>query len=473
MEPPAAGDTGGLDAAVRGSIPPMPRSPDRRLPPRRRSTRAAVARRQPLPPCQRTVPVGGDTLAGAVAAAAAGRLPAGRGRRVRAGSPSAPGGPPRRPSCSAPPTGAPPCSRGRLQLDGAAHVVIEGFDYMGASGVTITNANHNRITRSRFRLGGGTWVSINGTSDSNRFDHNELGPMTAQGHFINPTGLSERTRIDHNYFHDFAPCGGNGCEAISLGCCGAVADAHETFNVVEHNLLVNCDGESEMIGMKSSSNTIRFNTIRTSRGQISFRAGKKNTAHSNYILGGGKPGTQGIRLLDEDHLVYNNYVDVAGFPLRMQHGDVPGFPPIKRARVVHNTFVVNGAAIELGGTSHSVAPAESTFANNLILGSATLDQRARPRIALAGNIAFPMGGTLGVDKPADQIEVLDPQLTRVGEIWRPTRRQPRRRRRLRHLPLRHPRHRRRTPAPAPTSAPTRQPSLRGPLTAADVGPDGP
>jgi poly(beta-D-mannuronate) lyase len=310
---------------------------------------------------------------------------------------------------------------GRVQLNGAAHLVVEGFAYTGGSGVTITNGNHNRITRSRFRLGSGTWISINGTSDSNRIDHNDLGPFVGSGHFIHPTGMSERTRIDHNHLHDFPSCGGNGCESISLGCCGPVADAHETFNVVEHNLLVNCDGEGEMIGMKSSSNTVRFNTIRTSRGHISFRAGKKNTVHSNYILGGSKAGANGIRMLDEDHLVYNNYVDVPGFPLRMQHGDIPGFPPIKRARVVNNTFVVNGAAIELGGTSHSIAPAESILANNLIIGAATLiNDRSGGGIELQGNIAFAMGGTVGIDRPAAELRVVDPQVAKVGEIWRPT-----------------------------------------------------
>jgi hypothetical protein len=311
---------------------------------------------------------------------------------------------------------------GRVILNGAAYVVVEGFNYTGGSGVTITNANNNRISRSRFRLGGGTFVSLNGTSDSNRIDRNEFGPLAAQGHFINPTGMSERTRIDRNYFHDLSNCGSNGCETISLGCCGTTADYHDTFNVVEYNLLQNCDGESEMIGMKSSSNTVRYNTIRTSRGQISFRAGRKNTVHSNYILGGAKAGTQGIRMLDEDHLVYNNYVDVQAFPLRVQHGDIPGFPPVKRARIIHNTFVVSGSAVELGGTAHSIAPADSLFANNLIIGSGgqLINERGNPGITLQGNIAFAMGGSVGVTKPADQLRVVDPQVAKMGEIWRPS-----------------------------------------------------
>src|SRR3954469_21336450 len=281
---------------------------------------------------------------------------------------------------------------GAVQLHGASWVVIDGFDY--GAGVDLVDANHNRITRGKFHQTSGTFVDLTGTSDGNRLDHSDLGGLTGggEGHFVTPTGFSTNTRIDHNFFHDNAPSGGNGRESIRLGCCGNTYDEHETGNVVEYNLFVNCDGESEMIGMKSSANTIRYNTIRASQGQISFRAGHKNAVIGNYVLGEGKSGTNGIRMLDADHLVYNNYVEVQGFPLRMQHGDVPGFPPIKRAKVLFNTFVVRGAPLELGGTGHSVAPADCLFANNIIVGDGTLVSEKGNGIALQGNIAF---GTVG------------------------------------------------------------------------------
>jgi len=239
-------------------------------------------------------------------------------------------------------------------------------------------------------------------------------------HFVIPIGLSEKTRIDHNHFHENLHSGVYGRESIRLGCCGAMYDAHETGNIVEHNLFVNCDGESEMIGMKSSLNTVRYNTIRASRGQISFRAGKKNQVYGNYILGEGKDGTQGIRMLDENHLVYNNYVEVTGFALRVQNGDVPGFPPVKNATIVNNTFIVRGAgALELGGTGHSVAPAASIFQNNLIWGMGTLiKETSSPGFDYKGNIAFSPGG-LGVTKPADQFKVVDPMMVKVGEVMKP------------------------------------------------------
>jgi hypothetical protein len=366
-------------------------------------------------------------------------------------------------------------SSGQLRLMGAEYVVVEGTNYTNGATISIVNANNNRITRSVIRPGGGgSFVQLTGTSKNNRIDHNELGPLTADGHLVEPTGFSEGTRIDHNYLHDVTPSTGNGRETIRLGCCGTQYDAHETFNIVEYNLLVSCDGESEMIGMKSSSNTVRFNTIRSSRGQISFRAGKKNTVHSNYILGEGKPGTQGIRMLDEDHLVYNNYVEVTGFPLRMQNGDAPGFPPIRRARVVFNTFVVRGDALELGGTAHSVAPADSTFANNLIIGDGTLiSERSSPAITYQGNIVFTAAGTAGITKAPTEFRVVDPMMVKVGEVLKPAMGSPVMGAAMGSFPMitldidGQPR------TAADVGAHEAPGSMKGPLTPADVGPDSP
>ena len=311
---------------------------------------------------------------------------------------------------------------GAITFMGAAYVGIDGANFSGGANVTVNNANYNRVSRGVFKLSGGTFVTLIGNSTGNRIDHNEMGPITGagEGHFVTPTGLSEKTRIDHNHFHDNPPSGGNGRESIRLGCCGAMYDAHETGNIVEHNLFVNCDGESEMIGMKSSLNTVRFNTIRASRGQISFRAGKKNQVYGNYILGEGKDGTQGIRMLDENHVVYDNYVEVSGFALRVQNGDVPGFPPVKNATIVNNTFIVRGSgALELGGTGHSVPPAASIFQNNLIWGMGTLiNESGSPGFDYKGNIAFSPAG-LGVTKPADQFKVIDPMMVKVGEVMKP------------------------------------------------------
>jgi hypothetical protein len=105
----------------------------------------------------------------------------------------------------------------------------------------------------------------------------------------------------------------------------------------------------------------------------------------------------------------------------MQHGDIPGFPPIKRAQVVNNTFVgQGGGAIELGGTSHSIAPRGLDLRQQPRHRHRHADQRARSgRHHLAGEHRLSDGRRAGARPPADQIKVVDPQLMKVGEIWRP------------------------------------------------------
>jgi len=177
---------------------------------------------------------------------------------------------------------------GAVKLDGSSYVVLEGFTFPGASGTSVGGAaDHVRITRSRYNTGS---AHFEGTAHDNRVDHCELGPKATDGNLVQPTGMSTNTRIDHNYLHDVSPSGGNGRETIRLGCCGATFDYHDTGNIVEHNLLVNCSGEAEIISIKSSANTVRYNTIRNSSGNLSLRAGRHNIIYGNFIFGTGGGG---------------------------------------------------------------------------------------------------------------------------------------------------------------------------------------
>jgi poly(beta-D-mannuronate) lyase len=312
----------------------------------------------------------------------------------------------------------------RLQLTDASYVTVEGFDYTGPANVIIDSSDHCRISRSHFKLDGGTFVSVKGDSDRNRIDHSDFGPLVNNGHLLNPTGLSTRTRIDHNHFHDVASAGGNGRETVSLGCCGATYDYHRTGNVVENNLFESCDGENEMIGIKSSNNTVRHNTIRRSRGYISLRAGRGNRIYGNYILGEGKAGTGGIRVFEDDHVIYNNYVDTEETPFVMSNGDPPGgaHAAVERVTVVYNTFVAHGAQVKVGGAGHAVPPSASVFSNNLLFGADKVMLEANPAdVTYRGNIAFrTTPGSIGVDKPSDQFRVVNPRLTSAGGVLRPS-----------------------------------------------------
>jgi poly(beta-D-mannuronate) lyase len=234
-----------------------------------------------------------------------------------------------------------------------------------------------RVSRSRFNSGS---FHVEGNAHDNRIDHSEFGPKNTDGNLIQPTGMSTNTRIDHNYLHDVSAGGGNGRETIRLGCCGATFDYHDTGNVVEHNLLVNCSGEAEIISIKSSANTVRYNTIRNSSGNLSLRAGRHNTIYGNWVFGTGNQG--GIRMYEDDHKIFNNYI-ATGQALIANRADAI-HAPVKNALIVHNTFL---GTVLLAGSNN-------TFADNIT--------SAAPSV----------GGAMGMGN----MTAADAGLTKMGEI---------------------------------------------------------
>jgi poly(beta-D-mannuronate) lyase len=229
-----------------------------------------------------------------------------------------------------------------VSMMAAAYVVVEGFSFTGMASASATDSDHCRITRSRFQAG---VARAGGTSKYTRIDHNEFGPKsTGDGHYVHATNMSEFTQIDHNYLHD-ATGGGSSRDAASLGCCGPEFDYHETGNVFEYNLMVNCSSDAEYISIKSSANTIRYNTFRRNGGTLTLRAGRKSQIYGNYFFGGG-----GIRAYEDDHKIFNNYIET-GTAL-LANGNGGGHAPLKNAVIVHNTFL---GGVTITGTGHTIA----------------------------------------------------------------------------------------------------------------------
>jgi hypothetical protein len=381
-----------------------------------------------LPPCLRTVDVAAaDTLMAALAAA----LP---GDCIVVADGAYPF-----PTITAQGTAANPivvraANRGKVTvmgnvlLMGAAYVVVEGLSYAGMGSAIAQNADHCRITRSRFQLG---VARATGTSRYTRIDRNEFGPKnTGNGHYIHATELSEFTQIDRNYLHD-ATGGGTSRDAVSLGCCGPEFDYHMTGNVMEYNLLVNCSSDAEYVSIKSSGNTIRYNTFRRNGGTMTLRAGRKSEVYGNFFLGGG-----GIRAYDDDHRIYNNYVET-GTALRAD-GDGGGHAPLRRAVIVHNTFL---GGVEIGGSGH-------TIANNIGGGGGMANlSAAAAGLTRKGELLSIAAGSAAIDKGVGAYPFLTDDLQG----------QPRAR----------------PDIGADEWSDTPELPLRRPLTPADVGPDAP
>jgi hypothetical protein len=390
----------------------------------------------PLPACSRTIPVATSAaLDAAVAASQPGdcivladgsyTIAPIRGRQGTAAHPIV---------VSAAHPGKATVATGALTIETSAYVVVEGLLYTSTSGINITDCDHCRLTRSRIHItenGPISWVTVRGsTGGNNRVDHNELGPKAFQGNLVGVYGGSaiiQHTRIDHNLFHDVGPVTSNGWETIRVGLSGLGKSSG--FTIIEDNLFRNTEGDPEIISLKTCDNYVRWNTLRTSKGQISVRIGSRNTVYGNYILGGGQPNTGGIRVHGQDHRVFDNYVEgVAGLALILEGGESEETPQpgtfhyrVYRAQVVNNTFI-GGAGIQVGGV-HPLSPVDSVIANNIVVGTrgALFNEALAPvNTMYLANIADPLtGATVGQNVPPDQIRPIDPKLVRVGEVLEP------------------------------------------------------
>lgn len=224
------------------------------------------------------------------------------------------------------------------------------------------------------------WVGMYG--QNNRFDHNHLVGKTNKGvtmavRLDSAESRENNHRIDHNYFGPRPVLGSNGGETLRIG-----TSHYATFNsntLVENNIFDRCDGEVEIISSKSGGNTFRGNVFLQSRGALTLRHGDGNLVERNVFLGGGKDYTGGIRVINRNQTVRDNYMEGlrgTGFSgaLAVMNG-VPNSPAnryvqVENAQITGNT-VIDSARIGLGvgaDEERSAPPVASTFANNLLGG---------------------------------------------------------------------------------------------------------
>ncbi len=286
------------------------------------------------------------------------------------------------------------------------------------------------------------WVSLYGFS--NRVDHCSFQGKENSGALLVvwlPSAISpDATRpnfhqIDHNYFGQRPDLGINNGETIRIGDAATSFDISHT--VVEANYFNECIGEIEIISNKSCENVYRHNTFVDCEGALTLRHGNRCTVEGNFFLGHGKPRTGGVRIMGEDHKVFNNYFqDLAGAEgraaLSIMQGlvDSPlnGYFQVKNAIVAFNTFIncdhglVIGLADTLTGTSRetTLPPVDCRIANNLVYSTRNqlVDQRITPvNLTWEGNLMF--GTTLGISVDSG-ITLADPMLVEAGNrLWRP------------------------------------------------------
>ncbi|GGQ18084.1 polysaccharide lyase 6 family protein [Shewanella litoralis] len=294
-------------------------------------------------------------------------------------------------------------TKGSVILSGQSNLQLAG-EYLQVSGLvfkdgfTPTNeviafkksdtelANHSRITEvvidnynNPDRQMSDNWIGMYG--QHNRLDHSHFvgkrnAGVTLAVRLEGEQNQQNHHRIDHNYFGPRPILGSNGGETIRIGT--SHHSLTNSFTVVENNYFDRCDGEVEIISVKSGKNRIQNNLFYQSRGTLTLRHGNGNIIDSNVFLGNGVEHTGGIRIINRDQTITNNYLEGltgtrfgSGFTIMngVPNSPINRYHQVVNANVHHNSFI-NLEHIELAAGSdseRSAPPKDSTLTQNLFI----------------------------------------------------------------------------------------------------------
>lgn len=246
------------------------------------------------------------------------------------------------------------------------------------------------------------WVALDGKR--NRFDHSTLIGKTSTGVTLAvrldlPESLGNGHRIDANYFGPRPVLGSNGGETIRIGT--SRESMMDSGTIVEGNVFDRTNGEIEIISIKSGANIVRGNLFLEAQGAVTLRHGDRNIIERNVFLGNGKPNTGGIRVINRDQIVRDNYMEGlrgTGFAgaLTVMNG-VPNSPvnryvQVSNALIANNTIVDSARMTLAAGADaeRSAPPVASRMERNLIVFGDAPDpievQDDISGIALADNV---------------------------------------------------------------------------------------
>ncbi|MDP6041531.1 MAG: chondroitinase-B domain-containing protein [Candidatus Latescibacteria bacterium] len=358
--------------------------------------------------------------------------------------------------------------QGGFQLIRCAYVVIEGFSFFHKDvnlACRIHHSHHCRFTRNHIRIQEQApteqnnrrihWAGISGdNSHHNRIDHNLFEEKRNSGVMIFTGGSSLETghmstqydRIDHNHFRNFYPAKVNGYETIRIG---SSTYSHSSANtIVEHNLFEHCDGEAEIISVKTKENTIRHNTFQNCRGMLTLRNSHGCLIEGNYFLNdGSQKRSEGIRFYGSGHIITNNYFqNLGGSAILVKTGDIErrtdpkwkyqerdgnlnnwgSYQRPEDVLIAFNTIINCSVAFRLGetGTRAKTYPLPArniTIANNLIISNRekiNSDLGLWKNFTFEGNIFYSThsNSELGWVLPSDGYRLVDPRLVKRNEL---------------------------------------------------------
>lgn len=239
----------------------------------------------------------------------------------------------------------------------------------------VTNSVINNYNNAK-RMEENNWVTFYGKN--NRLDHCSFIDKKNMGVLLAVILDDERSRenyhsIDFNYFGRRPVLGSNGGEIIRVG-----VSQHCQFNSntkISNNLFEHCDGETEIISIKSCGNIIQDNIFKESQGSLVLRHGDNNLVLGNLFWGNDKVATGGVRVINKGQVVRNNVFYKcmgSGFkaPIAIMNG-IPNSPAHRYVQVtnaeIKNNIFYECSPISFGEGSdaeRSLPPDNVEFINN-------------------------------------------------------------------------------------------------------------
>ncbi|MEW4924785.1 chondroitinase-B domain-containing protein [Algibacter sp. 2305UL17-15] len=195
-------------------------------------------------------------------------------------------------------------------------------------------------------------------------------------------------KIHHNYFADRTPVGIvnnlNDQDAIRIG--SSSTSLSDSFTEVYENYFYNFVGEIEVVSNKSGSNKYYNNTFEDYSGALTLRHGNNCEVYNNFFLANGHSFSGGVRMMGENHKIYNNYIEgtVAKYPnnsstnglagINIHNGilnsPLNGYYQVKNATIVNNTFVNCDLGVRVGATfssgTQNQPPQDVVIGNNIM-----------------------------------------------------------------------------------------------------------
>ncbi len=231
------------------------------------------------------------------------------------------------------------------------------------------------------------WVGIYGKN--NRVEYCYFGGKVNEGTTLvvwpnDSNSIDNNHLIVHNYFGPRPRLGSNGGETIRIGTSQV---CHlNSGSIVANNYFEHCNGEVEVISNKSGGNKFLNNTFFECEGSMVLRHGDNGVVAGNWFIGNGKPFTGGVRIINEGHLVYNNFFyKLRGEDFRaplvimnaIPNSPANGYAAVKNVIVANNTFVDCTTpwafGVGAGSRDRTVTPESTMILNNIVYSPGETD----------------------------------------------------------------------------------------------------